>query len=155
VKVADGTKLIRKLRATLINRGFRTGTVEYTSGNYNEAGTLIQEKIPTVTSEIGECGVINGEFYLVIILKRSGLDEILLKKLRSLGEIKIYGFKNFEKNLTIQEVLSSQSKEKYIQMQYDGFKAADSASFLELHKKLKFLLFRHKSSLVNQLDTAL
>lgn len=55
--------------------GYQVSDIEYTSGNCDETGKLIKDKIPTITSEYGEIGIIDSKFYFVMIFEK----EIFLK----------------------------------------------------------------------------
>lgn len=125
--------------------------VEYTTGNYDEKGDLIKKKIPTVTSEVGEIGVINGSYYLVLIFERNKLTKEFLSTLYQISECKIYGFKDFMKSLDLEAIFQEDLDESYIQIQFDGITTKQNHFLVELHYKLRKHFGEYEIYPINQI----
>ena len=137
ISVAEGEDDIRILQRHLNKSNFEVSKVEYTTGNYDEKGHLIKKKIPTITSEVGEIGVINGSYYLVLIFERNKLTKEFLTTLYQISECKIYGFKDFMKNLDLEAIFQEDLDESYIQIQFDGITTKQNHFLVELHYKFR------------------
>lgn len=143
---------ITKIRNELKMFGFQVGEVEYTSGNYDETGKLIKDKIPTITSEYGEIGLIDGKLYFVMIFEKEILSEKTLEDIAKIRKYKLYGFNDFLNDIDIKTVFSKSCKEKYIQIQYDNIIETDYYEIIRIHDKLKNMFLENKIYPINQLN---
>lgn len=141
--------LIKIIRTRLKKTCFKVGPIEYTSGNYDEKGKLIQRKIPTLISEIGEIGVFNNNFYLVLIIKRSFVTLDFIKNIGQICPFTLYGLNNFLVNLDPRK-LSNIQDEQYLQIQFDNIENIER--IVQLHIQLKNLFQNYPKLLINQLE---
>ena len=153
--VKDGIDEIKGIRKNLLLSSFETGKVEYTSGNYDENGLLIKGKIPTVTSEFGEIGIINKKFYFVMIFHKNLLSKQFLDELGKIRKCNLYGYKEFLKDLTIEEILGDKLGEKYIQVQYDCIDSDQMKVIIDIHNKLKDIFEKYRIFPINQLKVSM
>lgn len=148
------------LRRLLADRGQPVSELEYTQGNYDEAGKLIKEPLPTITTDFCEIGLHRGRVYLVFIVSSKTFDADLFTKLKVKSNVKMYGFVNFHKtlypvsNFDFDHFLDEVRKDKYLQIQFDYQDVAAT----DLYRKYSDLLNLFKESkvvIVNQRETDL
>lgn len=146
-----------KLRELLLNNGKPVSGVEYTSGNYDNDGNLIKEKIPTITTDYCEIGLYKNEIYFVIIIESETFTRELFGELKNEPDLKIYSFTDFNKtlypaaDLKLNKLLQDINKDKYIQIQLDYNDVAMGDLFRE-YLRIVELLNNQKVKIVNQLQ---
>ncbi|MFC1609290.1 hypothetical protein ACFL2R_03795 [Patescibacteria group bacterium] len=88
-------KYLEKFRELLIRDGKDVSDIEYTSGNYDNMGNLIEGELPTVTTDFCEVGVYeNGYVYFVFVVESGSFDAELFEGLKGESNISIYGFED-------------------------------------------------------------
>jgi hypothetical protein len=104
---------------------------EFTSGNYDDNGKIIDEKVPTLTTKFCEIGFHGQIIYLVFIAQSDYWSKEFFDEIKIFSNLKIYGFNKFLKDydLTKDPELEIKS-EPYFQMQFsfkndDNLKATD------------------------------
>lgn len=137
------------LKQKLGEKGFQSGEIEFTTENYNENTTRIEESIPTIVTEIGEIGIIDKNYYLVIITRSSKLTKRLVNKLKNLKPNSIYGFDNFLNDLSLDQVLNKNLDEEYLQFQFN-FKMNSANRLFDIHNTLQDINYNCKF-IVNQI----
>jgi hypothetical protein len=112
------------LKVFLILRHEEVGHLEHTSGNYDDAGRLIERRIPTITTELCEIGIHGDVLYLVVILPSNAFSKDIFDAIRN-QDIKIYSLKNFKTTLfekgdtASYEGVRSSLHDEFVQIQFD------------------------------------
>ena len=123
----ENEKVILRIKKFLEGEGIMCGNLEYTSGNYDNDEQEILEKVPTITCELGEIGIVNNSIYLTIIFPKASLSQELLNIVKEYEGTSIYPFINFKKTLypsetnSLEYVKEGLEKEEYFQVNM-GFK---------------------------------
>jgi len=90
---------------------------EFTTGNYDDKGRIIDRKIPTLTTEYCEIGFNDQTIYFVFIAQSDSSSKEFFDEIKKFSNLQIYGFKKFEKNYDLSKDLESDIKsEQYFQM---------------------------------------
>lgn len=137
------------LKRKLKKQGMQTGEIEFTNENYNDNGSRIEESIATITTEIGEIGIIDKKYYLVVIAHISKLTKMLINELKKLPIHSIYGFDNFLNSLPFEQILNKNLDEEYIQFQFN-FAINSKNKLFEIYNTLQDINNQHKF-IVNQI----
>jgi len=105
---------------------------EFTTGNYDDNGNVIDRKIPTLITEYCEIGFDDQVIYLVFIAQSSSWSKEFFGGIKKFKNLKVYGFKNFLKDydLTINPE-SEIRNEPVFQMQF-SFKNTSNLTEVEL-----------------------
>ena|GEM_PF-1567342 len=112
------------LRAFLESQHEAVGQFEYTSGNYDDAGRLIERMIPTITTELCEIGIHGDVLYLVVILPTDRFSKDVFDGVCN-QDIKIYGLKDFKTTLFERgnpasfEGVQRSPHDDFVQIQFD------------------------------------
>lgn len=115
-----------------------------TSGNYDESGGLIEEEIPTITTDLCEIGSYGDVCYFTIILPSHSLDKDLFKKVKNYKNLHIYGLESYKEDYFPREGISFDnlrkelSKEKYAQIQFN-FEELEADRLLQEYFEVKEL----------------
>ena len=127
---------------------------EFTSGNYDDDGKIINEKIPTLTTEFCEIGFHKTIVYLVFIAKSDSWSSGFLDEIKKFLNLQIYGLKKFEKNYNLAKNPESEIKsEPYFQMQFNfDVNKISVYNLLEEYDKIIQEIKKYNISVVNQLD---
>ena len=149
-------KRLLRIRNELIRKGIDCGNLEYTSGNYTDKGEKILEKIPTITCELGEIGMIDDTLYLTIIFPKSSLSENLLNIVKKYKSVNIYPFIDFKKTLypsktnNLEYIKHGLINEKFFQINM-GFDEKNDNNFAKFVQTLRKKLTEEKIEYINQL----
>jgi len=150
---------LQELRILLIRNGGLVGNIEMTSGNYDDSGNLINGDIPTITTDLCEIGIYGDVLYFVVIALSSTFTENAFDSLRTLPNIRIYGFKEPNKTLypapafIYGDFKKKTLDDEYLQMQFNyGYGIIDPQGLLNEYHKIKDLLANSGMKVVNQLD---
>lgn len=150
-------KDLDQFREILIKDNEPVSEIEYTKNNYDNAGNLINDKIPTITANFCEIGLYNDEIYLVFILKSTTFNLDLFNQIKNKPNIKIYGFTNFNKtlfpieNFNLDNFLKEIIKDKYLQIQFD-FKNISPFDLFTEYKTILNIFDKYKITLIKQLE---
>lgn len=129
--------------------------LEYTSGNYTDKGEKILEKVPTITCELGEIGIIDDTLYLTVILPKSSLSESLLNIVKRYKSVNLYPFIDFKRTLyssktnSLKYIKQGLIDEKFFQINIEFGK--DDNNFSKFIQILRKKLIEEKIEYINQL----
>lgn len=147
------------LKDLLEQDGHFVSVIEMTSGNYDDDGLLIEEEVPTLTTEFCEIGIYKTICYFTIILDSNSFTERLFNLIKKIAGIQIYGFKNFKNNYYPGEDSSFTTlgkkirEEGYFQVQFDfDTKKLGPESIFEKYLELKTLFKETNAQIVNQMS---
>lgn len=90
-----------------------------------------------------------------MIFEKEILSEKTLEDIAKIRKYKLYGFKDFLKDIDIKTVFSEDCKEKYIQIQYGDIVETDYYEIIRIHDKLKDIFMRNNIYPINQLKVNL
>ncbi len=90
---------LQKLRKLLIEDNKSVGSIEMTSGNYDDFGKPIKTDVPTMTTDLCEIGIFDDTLYFVVIVFSDKFRKTAFDQLKIFPNITIYGFKDFKKTL--------------------------------------------------------
>ncbi len=135
-----------------MSNGEVIGNIEYTSGNYDNEGNLIDKFLPTFTTEFCEVGIYGEIVYFTFVIYSNSYNDSLIKDLNNFLNFSIYGFADFKDNFVLDESLAKRIiKEKYFQINFD-YDINDNNNFLfEEYLKIKKILLDNGLNIVNQL----
>lgn len=155
----DHSDFLRKFKELLSGNNNPVGDIEMTAGNFDDFGNLIKTDIPTVTTDLCEIGIYDNTLYFVTIIYSSSFNESIFNILKDFPNIKIYGFKNFNKTLypTTNFIYKSIEQEilndKFLQIQFNyAYDSVDPQDLLKEYQKVKGLLINSGLHIVNQLN---
>ena len=151
------TKDLKKIRELLIQSKIVVSELEYTKGNYDNGGNLIEEDLPTLTTDFCEIGLCAGEIYFVFIVKSKTFKFRLFDELKNRANVKIYGFEDFNKtyfpslNFNVTHFVKEIQKEPLLQIQFD-FKNVSIFDLLKEYINLIDMFSVDEVEVVNQLN---
>jgi len=151
---------INRLRKILLDNKQPVSDIEYTENNYDGDWNLIEEKIPTITTDFSEIGYQNDKFYFVFVTESSSFHKIILDELKWKPDMKIYGFVNFNKTLyptdsfDLDVFMNSIKKDKYLQFQFD-FKNWELSDIYNEYCNLVDIFKKNEILVVDQLKVDL
>ena len=130
-----------------------------TSGNYDDKGKLIENDIPTISTEFCEIGIYGKTVYFVFIIHSDTYSKKAFDPLKDFSNIQFYGFKDFKNNLypkpdfNYKEFEEEIKKDKYLQIQfnYDFNKTSPELLYKE-YLKIKDILIKINVRIVNQME---
>lgn len=152
-------EFIKTLKKLLEKKNQKVADIEMTSGNYDEEGILITEKIPTITTEFCEIGRYKHKItYFVFILNSSQFTKNLFNMISKYKNMKIYGFKNFlvnfypKKGFLYSEFEEEIKEEKYIQIQFSSNRKQSKPEYiLKKYLELKEIFISTYSEVIDQI----
>ena len=113
-------EFLEQLKTLLERYNQAVTSIEMTQGNYDTAGKLISESIPTITTEFCEIGRYQNKItYFTFVLYPDSLSRTLFQKLKGYKNMHIYGFKSFladlypKKDFSYEEFEKDIRKDKY------------------------------------------
>ena len=148
-------KDLKQLQKLLIQDKKPVSRLEFTKNNYDN-GKLIEEALPTITTDYCEIGLLNNSIYFTFIIESKTFSNILFNALKDLPNVLIYGFVNFNKTLYPKDdfnynaFIDTIKKDKYLQIQLN-FKSIDVLELYNEYENLVDILKKSKSLVVNQL----
>ncbi len=151
---------LSQFRKILLENNKSVSELEYTKNNYDNAGNLINEELPTITTDFCEIGLYKGEIYLVFILESKTFNSELFSEIRNKSNVKMYGFVDFNKilfpvtNFDYNSFIELIKKDKYLQIQFD-FKNITTFDLFTEYTKLVNVFDKCKVVVVNQLKNRL
>lgn len=151
---------LNQFRKILIENNKSVSELEYTKNNYDNAGNLIKEEVPTITTDFCEIGLYKDEIYMVFILKSKTFNLELFNEIKNKSNVKVYGFVDFNKTLypvsdfNYDKLIESIQKDKYLQIQFD-FKNISTFDLFAEYTKIVNVFGRCKVEVVNQLKVDL
>lgn len=113
-----------ELKNVLLSRNEKVGSLEFTSGNYDDAGRLIGNPVPTITTELCEIGIHGDSLYFVVIIPTTEFSRGVFEGLRG-QDVKIYGLKDFrttlfdKQNQATYENVRNGLHDEFVQVQFD------------------------------------
>jgi len=153
---------LRQFRLLLIEDHGSVGDIELTSGNYDNFGNLIKTDIPTITTDLCEVGTFNDVLYFVVIIFSDTFKRVDFNLLKSFPNIKIYGFKEFNKTLYptsgfVYENFERQLlNDKYLQVQFDyKYDVINPEDLFKEYQKIKHFFMGSELRIVNQLNDSM
>ena len=134
----------------------RVSDIEMTGSNYDDFGKLIEDKIPTITTENWEIGSYKNLIYLTFIIKSSSINNSLANLIKKFHNVQIYGFENFNKtlypsNLKLEEINREIKKEKFFQINLN-FKSIEPEKIFYQYKLITKHLKENNLEIINQLE---
>lgn len=145
-----------KFRELLIDNQVSVSELEYTQNNYDDAGNLIKESLPTITTDFCEIGLHEGEIYFVFIIDSKTFSIELFDIIREILNVKIYGLADFKKTLyPVKDFnrgyfFKQIKKDKYLQIQFD-YKNLSVIDLFQEYFKLTDIFKKSRVAVVNQL----
>ena len=153
-------KNLNQFRELLLENKKSVSKLEYTKNNYNNNGNLIEEDLPTITTDFCELGLYNGEIYLVFIVESKTFNLELFRAIKNRPSVKMYGFVDFNKtlyptnNFNFDRFIKQIQKDKYLQIQLDH-KNIDTSDLFKEYSDLVSVFEKSKVVVVNQLKADL
>ncbi|MDD3808612.1 MAG: hypothetical protein PHG49_03900 [Candidatus Pacebacteria bacterium] len=153
-------EILNKLRDIFIKSNEAVSELEYTHGNYDELGKLIEKDLPIITTVFCEIGLYDNKVYFVFIIDPKTFKIEVFNVLKTYSSLKIYGFKNFNKNLfpinnfKIDSFMKEILKEKYLQIQF-SFQKMEAEMLFKEYIELIDIFRKNKIMVVNQLKNIL
>ncbi|MBU0976213.1 MAG: hypothetical protein ABIE03_05740 [Patescibacteria group bacterium] len=153
-------KNLNKFRELLINSKKSVSELEYTKNNYDHFGNLIEEDLPTITTDFCEIGLYNNEIYFVFVVESKTFNIKLFDKLKNKSNVNIYGFIDFNKTLfptkdfNFDNFVKEIKNDKYLQIQFD-FKNIDTFDLFKKYSNIVNVFGKNKVVVVNQLKVDL
>jgi hypothetical protein len=147
---------LNQFRKILIENNKSVSELEYTKNNYDNAGNLINEELPAITTDFCEIGLHNNEIYLVFIIKSKTFNLELFGEIKNKSNVKMYGFIDFNKTLypssdfNYNKFIESVQKDTYLQIQFD-FKNISTFDLFTEYTKIVNVFNKCKVVVVNQL----
>jgi hypothetical protein len=151
---------LNEFRKFLIKSKKPVSKFEFTKGNYDSSANLIEESLPTITTDFCEIGLYNNEIYFVFVAKSKTFNVELFNKLKNKSNMKIYGFIDFNKtlfpvkNFNFDNFIKKIKNDKYLQIQFD-FKNIKLFDLFENYSNLVNIFEKNKVIIVNQLKVDL
>lgn len=151
-------KILKSLKKLLQAHNHPVSEVEITSGNYDR-GKLINEGVPTVTTNLCEIGIYNNTYYFTVVLYSDYFSKELFDEVKGLEGIHIYGFKNFledyypSANFSFLKLESQIKDEVYFQIEFNfSFQEINAEEIFAKYSELKKVFQKYNSAVVNQLE---
>jgi len=147
---------IKKLKNLLEENHQEVGDLEFTKGNYDTDGKLIDNAIPTITTDFCEIGCHNDNCYFTVIMHPNSFTETLLSQIKIYDKMHIYGFKNFLEDLYPKRCFSYKEfdekikKDDYVQIQFN-FESAEPKNSLKKYLSLKEDFIHNNAKVINQI----
>ncbi len=147
---------INKFRELLMENKKSVSEIEYTKNNYDNKGNLIEESLPTITTDFCEIGLYGDEIYFVFIIDSKTFNLELFDRIKNKSNIKMYGFEDFNKilypayNFSFDNFIKQIQEDKYLQIQFDY----KNIAVFDLFKEYSYLVNvfeKSKVVVVNQL----
>lgn len=150
---------LRKLKIIVILKGDLVGDLEMTAGNYDDSGNLIKAKIPTITTNFCEIGLHDNNLYFVFIIHSNTNNNFnnFFDAVKDFSNVKIYGFKNFNKTLypifdfDYKNFEKEIQKDKYLQIQFNYDVVSPEQAYKE-YRKIKNIFIKSGLKVVDQLN---
>lgn len=153
-------KNLSQFRKILIENNKSVSELEYTKNNYDNAGNLIEEELPTITTDFCEIGLYNSEIYLVFILESKTFNLELFGEIKNKSNVKMYGFVDFNKilypiaNFDYNNFIKLIKYDKYLQIQFN-FKNISTFDLFTEYINIVNVFDKSKVVVVNQLKVNL
>ena len=152
-------KHLQDFRELFLEKNGRVSDIEMTDGNYDERGDLIENSIPTITTDFCEIGNYDNIVYFTFVLYSSTYDKKLLDLLKNFLNMQIYGFKDFKTifypriDFNHENFEKSIKKEKYFQVNFNfNLKDLTLESLYKEYIKIRNIFTKNKVKVVNQLQ---
>jgi hypothetical protein len=149
-------KDLNQFRKILIENNKSVSELEYTKNNYDNAGNLIKEELPTITTDFCEIGLYNEEIYFVFILESKTFNLKFFSAIKNKSNVKMYGFIDCNKtlypstNFNYNDFINLIKRDKYLQIQFD-FKNITTLDLFSEYTKILNDFYKSKVVVVNQL----
>jgi len=147
---------LNQLRKLLVENKKLVSEMEYTSGNYDNDGNVIEENLPTITTDFCEIGSCGKDIYFVFVLESKDFSLELFEKIKDRPGLRIYGFDDFCTDLYLMNdfdffgFLEKIGKEKYVQIQF-SYEKQTSLELLKEYLALIDIFKASKTKVINQL----
>lgn len=118
-------QFIHKFRQILIANSHQVGAIENTTGNCDDQGNIIDQPIPTITTDFCEIGAYNNTIYFTFIVYSNSYTQKLFDEFKNYPNVQFYGFKNFNttlyprSNFNYQKFEQTIRQDKYFQIQFN------------------------------------
>lgn len=155
-----GIEILNQFRDILLKNKKSVSELEYTKNNYDNKGKLIEEDLPTITTDFCEVGLHDDEIYFVVIVEPKTFNLELFNKIKDKEDVQIYGFTDFNRTLypsdkfDFDKFLKQNRKEKYIQIQFN-YKNISASDLFEEYSSLATTFKGYSVVVINQLETIL
>ncbi|MBU1557453.1 hypothetical protein KKC45_00625 [Patescibacteria group bacterium] len=148
---------IKELRKLFLEKGEIVGDIEETADNYDNNGNLINESIPTFTTESCEIGSYEDVVYFTFVVYSDSYNKKFIELLKNLSNFQAYCFKNFSEDLDVdsKEFEEKIKKEKYFQINFEYSVNDDSKYLFDRYSKNRNLILESGVKIVNQLEVDL
>lgn len=142
-KQNNNDKFIIKLKKELSDLNINVGEIEYTENNYDNDGKIINEKIPTITTEYCEIGMYDDNCYFVFVIYAKSFNVDFFEVIKRYKNIQVYDFIDFNKTLYPDKDFDYNNFEKniqqkkYLQIQFDFNNPSIDESIIDYRKIVK------------------
>lgn len=149
------TKIIKKLKSLLESHSENVSNLEYISDNYLDDGTLVEEKIPTITTEFCEIGFDGIKVYFNIIIFSKSFDKKLFDSLKDSQNLYVYGFTDFlinlfpKENFDFDEFVREIEKDEKLQFQFN-FPDETAEEIIEKYFEIREIFRRNQVLVIDQ-----
>ncbi|OGC52137.1 hypothetical protein A2982_01455 [candidate division WWE3 bacterium RIFCSPLOWO2_01_FULL_39_13] len=158
--MSKGEAYLRELREILLSKREAVSNLEFTLGNYDDVGSLIGAKIPTLTTEFCEIGIYNKKVYFTSIVHGDLFSKELFDSIKNIKSVQVYGFKNFKNTLypgfSFKLIKEALKNEEYVQVQFDyDYKKIIPVDLYKKYRNLMELFLKNRVRVVNQIEVDL
>lgn len=151
---------LNSLRGLLFKTNKTISSLEFTKNNYDDFGNLLDNDLPTFTTDFCEIGLSGDEIYFVFIMESKLFNIKLFDELKNKINIKIYGFVDFKNNLfpsdnfNFDVFLNKIREDKYLQIQF-SFNNIQVSNLFKEYCDLVNIFKKNNTKIINQLKVNL
>jgi len=119
------SKYLLSFKKILLEKKENVSEIEMTSGNYDNEGNLITEKISTITTDWCEIGIYHDIIYFTFVIYSESYNKNSFNLLKDFSNVQFYGFKDFKtilyptSNFEYKHFEQKIKKDKYIQINFN------------------------------------
>ena len=147
---------IEEFRKLLKENHRSVSEIEYTSNNFDNSGKLINQLLPTITTDFCEIGLYKNKVYFVFIIASKSFNKNVYDSIKTEKNLKIYPLKDFKSTLYPKKLFNYKKffeeikKEEYLQIQFE-FKKLNASGLYQEYFKLVKIFKKSKTKVINQL----
>lgn len=156
----DTANYLKDFRNILLVNNEVVGYLEYTSGNYDDKGSLIANAIPTIATDACEIGIYDDTVYFTFIILANDFKKDLFNELDKYNNVQIYPFKDFKDTLypkpdfDYSEFEQQLKNDKYLQINFnDNYKEYSTEEIMREYLGYKDIFKNSSIKPVNQLKS--
>ncbi len=131
-----------RLRRLLIGNDYDVSEVGYTLGNYDKEKDLIENKLPTITTDYCEIGGYGDVVYFTFIILSRDFNRLFFDSIVKFENVELYGMVNFlvdiypRLGVMYSEIREAVLGEKYLQVNFNYEGLSVDGLFLEYERLL-------------------